>query len=82
MSRLARLTVYLTSTVAAFAWGYSAHAADLLLVPEPMAEADVPMAVSAVNGKWELDIGSLASTRPVNFASPDGSEIGWTGQSR
>jgi hypothetical protein len=62
MSRLARLTVYLTSTVAAFAWGYSAHAADLLLTPEPMAEADVPMAVSAVNGKWELDVGSLAST--------------------
>ena len=62
MSRLARFTVYLTTTVAACAWGYSAHAADLLLTPVPMEEADVPMAVSAVNGKWELDIGSLAST--------------------
>lgn len=63
MSSLKKLTIVLTGTVAAFAWAHSASAADLTLVPEPMAEADVPLqAVSAVNGKWELDLGLLNST--------------------
>lgn len=62
MSRLVRLNAYLFSSVAALSWGYGAQAADLLLSPEPIAQQDVPLAVSAVNGKLELDLGSLNAT--------------------
>ena len=36
MTRLARLTAYLTSTVAVLAWSHAAVGADFLLSPEPM----------------------------------------------
>src|SRR5689334_21029505 len=84
MSPLGRLTVVLTSSVAAFSWAHSAAAADLMLTPEPMAEADVPLtAVSAVNGKWELDLGILNGTGSVKAAGsltvPVGDQFGLQG---
>ncbi|HWA20397.1 MAG TPA: hypothetical protein VG757_15540 [Devosia sp.] len=83
MTRLARLTAYLTSTVAVFAWSHAAIGADLLLTPVPMEEADVPMAVSGVNGKWELDVGALNATGAIRAAGslsiPVGTQFGLQG---
>jgi hypothetical protein len=57
---LRRLSLMLLSTASVFAWQAAALAADLL-APEPFAEQDqVLPAVSAINGKWELDAGVLS----------------------
>jgi hypothetical protein len=60
----------LLGSIFSLPFGFAAHAADLVLYPEPMAEAPVDMvlpAVSGPNGKFELALGGITDPESAIF---------------
>jgi hypothetical protein len=85
MASARRLSAYLMTTVSVLAIGFAAKAADLsgpTPIPTPVSGA-MP-AVSALNGKWELDVGSYSGSGTVfrgsgSLSAPIGDRFGIQG---